>query len=122
MKKIDMSVGGWDGWCYASWGRAKKWRIYAPNGESFYPDELLSVRQNERDIGYLQSQIKRLRAMQLPVTRDDFMTVEAAYFILQGLLTMYSPEITNTVFERRTAPRAFNLSLYYKAVSGQASK
>ena len=120
MSRIDMAVGGWEGWFYGPWGRAKKWRIHSPTGESFHPDELLSVRQNQCEIGVLESQVKRLRAMQLPLTRDDFLTVEAAYFILQGLLTMYSPVITNTVFERRTAPRAFNLRLKNHAIINQS--
>lgn len=120
MSRVDMAIGGWEGWHYGPWGKAKRWRIHAPTGESFCPDELLLVRQGEREISALQSQVKRLRAMQLPITHDDFLTVEAAYFILQGLLTMFSPEITHTVFERRTPPRAFNLSLYNKSVSRQS--
>lgn len=120
MARVDMSVGGWDGWYYGPWGKARLWRIHAPTGETFHPDELLLVRQSERDVSSLQSQVKRLRSMQLPLSHDDFLQVESAYFILQGLLTMYSPAIAHTVFERRTAPRAFHLAGNNQAIFNQA--
>lgn len=122
MSRIDMSIGGWVGWYYGPWGKAKVWRIHAPNGEMFIPGELLSIRENQANIGVLSGQVARLRSMQLPLTRDDFLTVEAAYFILQGLLTMYAPAVTNTVFERRAPHRAFNLRLNKHAIFHQPSE
>ena len=119
MSFLDMSQGGWDGWRFGKWGKAKVWRLHAPGGDTFTPGELLLIRENERNVCALESQVKRLRSMQLPLTYDNFLTVESAYFILQGLLTVFSPEVTNTVFERRTPPRAFNLRLHNKTVPSQ---
>jgi len=121
MSRVDMSIGGWDGWYYGPWGKARLWRIQAPTGDTFLPDEIIGCRGKDREISYLQSQINRLRAMQLPITHDDFLQVEAAYLILKGLLTMFSPEITNAVFERRPATRALHFASNYQAILNQSA-
>ena len=117
---VDMSLGGWDGWRFAPYGKAKKWRLMAPGGEFFTPGDLLAIRENARSVDILNGQVARLRSMQLPLTYDDFLQVESAYFILQGLLTMYAPPITHTIFERRPPPRAFHLARNYQTVPSQA--
>lgn len=117
---VDMSLGGWDGWRFGPYGKARTWRLLAPGGEFFTPGDLLAIRTNAANVDVLNAQVAKLRAMQLPLTHDDFLTVEATYFILQGLLTMYAPAVTNTVFERRAPHRAFNLRLNKHAIFHQS--
>lgn len=117
---VDMSLGGWDGWRFAPYGKAKKWRLMAPGGEYFTPGDLLAIRENAANVDILNAQVSRLRAMQLPLTYDDFLQVESAYFILQRLLTMFAPAVTHTIFERRPAPRAFHLARSHQVFPSQA--
>ena len=117
---LDMKVGGWDGWLFAPYGKAKVWRLLAPNGDFFTPGDIITIRENAQNINTLSAQVARLRALQLPLTHDDFLNVERAYFVLKGLLTMFSPAVTHTIFERRPAPRAFHLARNNQVVPSQA--
>jgi hypothetical protein len=68
MNFIDLSAGGedWEGWYLGPWGRAKVWRLHAPDGASYHTCEIEEVRKLALEVGYLQTRIKELESLLTP--------------------------------------------------------
>lgn len=83
---IDLSIGGWDGWRFGRYGKAKQWRIHAPTGECFIPTEILNIRASQLDLDYLRLRIKRLEATKgLTLSPDDITVIHALQRLVERL-------------------------------------
>ena len=86
--KIDLSLGGndWLGWEFGKYGKAKNWRLLAPNGAVYCAIEILELHRMALDLDYLQVQVKILRAQLEPgaihFSPYDAATLRAAAAIL----------------------------------------
>ena len=104
-KRIDLSIGGtdWEGWYFGPWGRAKGWRLHDPLGTSYHACEIATVRQNERELGYLQVVSKQLRQeiseMERPLHQIE---VEALQIVI-ALLVRVSGDTRKTAKIKRFA-------------------
>lgn len=60
-----MERGGpsWAGWSFAPWGRAKEWRLHAPDGASYSAEEIAELRRLVLDLDYLQVRCRELEAV-----------------------------------------------------------
>lgn len=65
---VDLSIGGqsWAGWHFGPWGRAKEWRLRAPNEQTYLAGELLEFPQLLMDLNALQVQLRTLEALASP--------------------------------------------------------
>lgn len=91
MSGIDLSVGGWDGWYFGSYGRAKVWRLISPDGQTFIPAEILSVRGLVLDNDYLSLRVKQLQAIARPaLSAEDFRSISCAISALQDFLGLFA--------------------------------
>lgn len=70
---LDLSIGGpsWAGWTFARWGRAKEWRLHAPDGSNYTAWELLDVRAAALDLDYLRARVGEL---------EDYAAADALHF------------------------------------------
>lgn len=59
---LDLSHGGesWSGWTFGPWGRAKEWRLHAPDGASYDACEIAELRARALDLDYLQTRVRQL--------------------------------------------------------------
>ena len=57
-----MAVGGksWKGWTFGPYGRAREWRINAPNVCSYTTKELADLRRIYLSVDYLQVRIRKI--------------------------------------------------------------
>lgn len=91
MPGIDLSVGGWDGWYFGSYGRAKAWRLLAPDGQHFQPGEVLSIRELILDKDYLSMRVNQLKAIARPaLSADDYRSLSCAVATLQDFLSVFA--------------------------------
>lgn len=65
---LDLSIGGqsWDGWHFGPWGRAREWRLHAPDGAHYTAGEVGTVRAQALDIDYLQRRVRELADIAAP--------------------------------------------------------
>lgn len=104
MPGIDLSVGGWDGWYFGSYGRAKMWRLIAPNEETYVPAEIMELRPLQLDVNYLNLRIKQLKAIARPaLSPDDFHSLTCAVATLQDFLSLFASIGSYTVNHSRRA-------------------
>lgn len=90
-KGIDLAIGGWTGWTFGPWGRAREWRLHAPTGESYSAAEVADVRRLQLDIDYLRLRVRELELSQAATfTADDLATLRTAAAILQRALPVTS--------------------------------
>lgn len=91
MSRLDLSVGGWDGWYFGRYGRAKIWRLQAPDGQHFQPAEVLALRELILDKDYLSLRVNQLKAIARPaLSRDDFHSLSCAVATLQDFLSVFA--------------------------------
>ena len=59
---LNLSRGGesWSGWTFGPWGRAKEWRLHAPDGASYDACEIAELRARVLDLDYLQVRVRQL--------------------------------------------------------------
>jgi len=71
---------------FGSWGKAKEWRIYTPNGQHLVASDLLNTHANELDLGYLQVRNRILEEKQagvaLSLTPNESHLVRVALALL----------------------------------------
>lgn len=92
MKKlIDLSIGGadWNGWHFGPWGRAKDWRIHAPDGANYVACEIANIREYEGNINFFQVQIKQitkqLAEFKAPIPDEELAAVQTVMALLMRL-------------------------------------
>lgn len=86
---LSLSLGGetWNGWTFGPWGRARDWRLHAPNGEHYTADELLLTRRRDHDLNYLQQRINIIEdAAAIYIPRADAAILREAASILAALI------------------------------------
>ena len=88
---IDLSVGGWDGWYFSQYGRAKQWRLIAPGGENYLPGEIMELRALQLNVDYLSLRVKQLKAIARPaLSPDDFRSLSLAVATLEDFLGVFA--------------------------------
>lgn len=91
MSGIDLSVGGWEGWYFGNYGRAKMWRLLAPDGQHFQPGEVLSIRELMLDKDYLSMRVNQLKNIARPaLSPDDYRSLSCAVATLQDFLSVFA--------------------------------
>lgn len=86
---IDLTRGGvaWDGWRFGRYGRARDWRLQAPDGAHYTADELLRVRQMYLELDYLQQRVAALEdSVALYLTVREMHLVREAIAALDRVL------------------------------------
>jgi hypothetical protein len=70
---LDLSVGGpeWADWYFAPWGRARNWRVHAPDGSSYTAEEIFNLRSLAFDLSFLSHRVKQLA---------DYASADAMHF------------------------------------------
>lgn len=102
---VDLSIGGpaWDGWTFGPWGKARDWRLHAPDGNSFDACEIAELRRALLDVDYLQVQVKILREKLEPgtvtFTASEAATLHAAAAIIARAMPRGQRRIRAEVFE-----------------------
>lgn len=84
---LDLSVGGvsWEGWFFGRYGRAREWRIHAPDETTYTAAEIANLRALTLDVNYLTVRIHEL---------SDFASPDAMHF---------GPEDARTLLEAMEA-------------------
>lgn len=117
MPGIDLSVGGWDGWYFGSYGRARAWRLLAPDGQHFQPAEVLSVRELMLDKDYLSMRVNQLKAIARPaLSADDFRSLSCAVATLQDFLGVFASLGGYPVDNSRRSHRSLDFGVFNQAV------
>lgn len=86
--RIELSIGGpsWAGWRFGSWGKARDWRILAPDGANFQAAELAALPGLRADVGYLQTlsrhQAAKLAGSALALTPEEAALLRVALAVL----------------------------------------
>lgn len=120
MSFFDMSQGGWDGWRFGKWGKAKVWRLIAPNEETFQAGDILALRQLVGETDFLRLRVKQLQTISRPaLSTDDLAALETAITVLQGFITIFTAAGCYAVNRGRRPHRAFNLAGLDKTVFGE---
>lgn len=65
LSSIDLMIGGlsWCGWTFGRWGRARDWRLIAPDGASYTAGEIGELRKIGADLDYLRSRVRELEQL-----------------------------------------------------------
>lgn len=90
-----MDIGGpdWSGWSFSPYGRARSWRLIAPDGSNFTAAEVASIPQLALDLDYLRLQVSRLQAEHqaaaVYLTPDDAAALRTAAEILRRIASPY---------------------------------
>lgn len=75
--------GAWSGWQFSPWGRARDWRLIAPDGANYTAGELADVRRRQMDIDYLRARVALIDdAAALYIPRKDAAILREAATIL----------------------------------------
>lgn len=86
--RIDLAIGGdsWAGWRFGSWGKARDWRILAPDGTTLQAAELAALPQQVADLAYLQAlareQAAKLAGATLALSQDEAALLRVALAVL----------------------------------------
>lgn len=89
---MDLSRGGpsWVGWYFARFGRAREWRLHAPDGSSYTAGEIAAIRGNVLEIDYLRLRLRELErqldGLAIYVSSEQVQVLRAAVAILGGAL------------------------------------
>lgn len=70
---IDLAPAGaaWSGWFVGRWGRAKEWRLHAPDGATYTPQEISGLRALTYDVDFLSTRVLELM---------DYASADAMHF------------------------------------------
>lgn len=85
---LDLSIGGdsWAGWRFGSYGKARDWRILAPDGSTFQASELAALPHQVADLAYLQSlsreQAAKLAGATLALSQEEAALLRVALRVL----------------------------------------
>lgn len=98
---IDLSAGGnaWRGWRLGPYGRARDWRLFAPDGQVYTAGDVAALAALALDVTYLQGRVRELEQEQAGLSADQLRILTEAAAILQ--------HVTRT--RRRTRPAALRL-------------
>lgn len=86
---INLALGGqsWGGWHFSPWGRARDWRLIAPDGASYTAEELLRVRSMACEIDYLRQRVALLEdSRAIYIGMDDCTIIRDAVMVLDRVL------------------------------------
>jgi len=90
MDWIDMTDGGWTDWWFGPWGRAKDWRLHAPEGTSYTMGEIDYLRHHVRDYDYLSDRVRALEQQieqqPLRISEEERQVLYQASLILEKKL------------------------------------
>lgn len=90
-RQIDLVVGGgaWTGWRFGPYGRARDWRLHAPDGAIYTAGEVGELHDLQLDVGWLHARVRTLEEQSHMTAwrlgTDDLQTLRAAADILGKL-------------------------------------
>lgn len=90
-RRIDLSIGGdtWTGWRFGPYGRARDWRLHAPDGAIYTAGDVGELHALQLDVGWLHTRVRTLEAQSSMTAwrlgTDDLHTLRAAADILGKL-------------------------------------
>lgn len=84
---LDCGGPSWVDWRFSPFGRAKEWRLHAPDGASYHACEILELRRMALDLDYLQVRCRELGQLIAPgsvsFAASDAATLRAAAAIIE---------------------------------------
>lgn len=89
---MDLAIGGpsWAGWKFAPFGRARDWRLHAPDGTTYDACEIAELRRMALDLDYLQVRCRDLETRVISTacyfTRTELELIASALAVLQRAL------------------------------------
>lgn len=118
---IDMACGGesWAGWRFGKYGRAREWRLHAPNGCHYVASEVLALRAMTLDLDYLQQRVNLLETLTRPTLTDAEVSVIHDLQRLLERLGMLAPGGRQRVANGRFPGATGQLLDFKKPVTGQ---
>ena len=60
-KPIDLERLGWPGWTLGPYGRARDWRLFAPDGSHYTAGEITGLRGMALDVDYLRGRVHEMQ-------------------------------------------------------------
>lgn len=105
---IDLAMAGkdWEGWYVGPWGRAKCWKLHAPDGAAYYPGEVAEVYKLAREVDYLQTVVRQLRERLAPGAVALTPEVAMALRVAAELIIEAVPRISRAARRRAAADLA----------------
>jgi hypothetical protein len=97
MHPIHLDTGGpaWAGWTFGRYGRARDWRLFAPDGTHYQAAELAELRALVLDVDYLRMRVRELEARLDPgacvFSAEELRAVRQAVAALQRVLPASGP-------------------------------
>lgn len=118
---INLDCGGesWTGWRFGKYGRAREWRLHAPNGCHYVASEVLALRAMAIDLDYLQQRVKLLEALTRPTLTDAEVSVIHDLQRLLERLGMLSPSGRQRITNGRLSGAPGQLLDFKKPVTSQ---
>ncbi len=93
-KPIDLGEVGWPGWTLGPYGKARSWRLFAPDGTNYTEGEIRGLRGLVLDVDFLRD---RVHAMQGQIdahachfTDDDLQALRTAMAVLTRRLPAFT--------------------------------
>ena len=96
----------WNGWRFGPYGRAREWRLIAPDGETFTAGDIQSLRGFMLDVDFLRG---RVQALQGQVEAHACHFNEADLLALHAAIAVLGRVLPNERRRRRPQPRALHL-------------
>lgn len=82
---------GWAGWFFGTYGRAREWRLHAPDGSHYVAAEVAELRYLILDVDYLRARVREVEAeietARRRFTPAELATIRAAAALLAGVTT-----------------------------------
>lgn len=80
---------GWAGWTLGPYGKAREWRLFAPDGTHYTAQEVSGLRGMVLDLDFLRGQVRELRekvdGSAVHFSADDLLALRLAVAVLDKI-------------------------------------
>lgn len=108
---LDCGGDSWQGWIFGRYGRAREWRLIAPDGLTFTADELTSLPGLMADADYFRVRVRELESERdsqaVHFTAAEMQTIRSAAAILDRLPAL--PRLNQKMRQKAADRSADNL-------------
>lgn len=120
-RPVDLGRGGasWEGWRFSRYGRAREWRLIAPDGTTYTQAEIQELPAMLADLDYLRARIGELEAstVGIPFTPAEAAALAEAVAVLARRL----PTRTRRA-ARATHPGAASRRFLFRSTTSHPSR
>lgn len=84
MVGLDLAAGGptWAGWRLGPYGRARDWRLLAPDGQHYQASELQDLHALQLDVDWLRMRVRELETAAAGPSSHELQILQTAAMIL----------------------------------------